>query len=292
MKAMNFVLSIGMFLCVATALAKPVKQDSQSDIAQLAQSVAGNSGSSEEKTRRLVNWINTNFTWSATDYQKRAAEEIIQRRAGNCAELADVLFTLLQAVGIRSRWMAEINIQPRNERRQKTAAQKVVENGNRMSVFGLRHNDHRWLEVYDEKSKLWIPADPAVGVVGFQEWIAARMAFTERRKPQVPAVAEIVEEMLIPFTVVALESKRGKPVENRSEFYVVDGFNSFYGKKLEKLPSWNEWKTLDAKLSAFGSAAFAGDVNLHEHNNLIEQVAEAYEKLKTEALEHKIIAHR
>ena len=291
MKARTIMVTIGIFLLASTTFAHPLHQESKFEMAQLAQSVAGETGSSEEKTRRLVTWINTNFTWSATDYQKRTAEEIIQRRAGNCAELADVLFTLLQAVGIRSRWIAEINIQPRNERRQKTAAQKVSENGNRMSVFGLMHNDHRWLEVYDEKSKVWVPADPAVGVVGFQEWIAARMAFTDRRKPQVPAVAEIVEEMLIPFTVVALESKRGKPVENRSEFYVVDGFNSFYRNKLEKLPSWNNWKALDAKLSAFGSAAFAGDVNLHEHNNLIEQVAEAYEKLKAEAAEHKI-AHR
>ena len=83
MEAKSFVLLIGVFLLIATVLAQAVKQDSQSDIAQLAQSVVGNSGSSEEKTRRLVNWIDTNFKWSATDYQKRTAEEIIQRRAGH-----------------------------------------------------------------------------------------------------------------------------------------------------------------------------------------------------------------
>jgi transglutaminase-like putative cysteine protease len=234
-----------------------------------------------------VNWINTNFEWSATDYRKRTPEEIIGRRAGNCSELANVLEVLLLATGIRSRWVAEINIQPRSEQRQARAENKVAESGNKMSVFGLMHNDHRWLEVFDEKSKSWIPADPAVGVVGTKEWIAARVAFENRTKPVVPAVAKIVEDMIVPVAVVALASKLGEPIENRSEFYLVTALNDFYGKRLDKLPSWNEWKALDAQLSPLAAAAFTGETNLHEHGKLIEQTAQAYERLRAEAVQNR-----
>jgi Transglutaminase-like superfamily len=281
----------GIVLVISAALAQELKpQSTNPGIAQLAQSIAGSAGSGEEKTRRLINWINTNFKWSATDYQKRTPEEIIARRAGNCFELANVLEVLLQAAGIRSRWVAEINIHPRSEQRQATAENKVAEFGKKMSVFGLMHNDHRWLEVYDEKSKSWIPADPAVGVVGTNEWIAARAAFQDRTKPVVPAVAKIVEDMIVPVAVVALESKHGKPVEDRSEFYLVDGLNKFYGQQLTKLPSWDEWKTLDAQLSPLAAAAFTGETNLHEHAKLIEQIARAYEKLRAEAVQNKILS--
>ena len=284
-------LLFGIVLIVPAAPAqKVVPQLTNPEIAQLAQSIAGDKGSGEEKTRRLVNWINTNFKWSATDYQKRTPEEIIARRAGNCFELANVLEVLLQAAGIRSRWVAEINIHPRSEQRQATAEKKVAESGNGMSVFGLMHNDHRWLEVYDEKSKSWIPADPAVGVVGTKEWIAARVAFQDRTEPAVPAVAKIVGNMIVPVVVVALGAKRGKPIENRSEFYLVDGLNKFYDGRLTKLPTWNEWKTLDAQLSPLAAAAFTGETNLHEHARLIEQLAQAYEKLRAEAVQHKILS--
>lgn len=264
-------------------------QETSNDIALLAKRIAGKTGRTEEKTRRLVTWINTNFKWSYTDYQKRTPEEIIQRRAGNCAELANVLATLLTKNDIEFRWIHEVNIQPKSERRQESAAKLVSEKGNRYSVFGLQHNDHVWLEVYDEKSKSWIPADPAVGVVGIKEWIAARMAFTERKQPQVPAVAEVVKEMIVPVAVAVFDRKTGKPIENRSEFYIIGGFNEFYGRKLQKLQAWNEWKTIDAEISQKVYAAFGGEVNLHEYEKLIEQIAQAYENLKLEAAERRLI---
>ena len=52
------------------------------------------------------------FEWSATDYQHRTVEEILVRRAGNCAEQALVLNRLLRALDIDTREIAEINIQP------------------------------------------------------------------------------------------------------------------------------------------------------------------------------------
>jgi Transglutaminase-like superfamily len=280
---------LGIFLFASLSSAQQAQRQTNPDVTQLAQSVAGKTGNSEMKTRRLVNWINTNFSWSYTDYQKRKVEEIIQRRAGNCAELANVLAVLLKENNISFRWIHEINVQLKSERRQGDAVKLVSEKGKTYSVFGLMHNDHVWLEVYNEKSRSWIPADPAVGVVGMKEWVAARMAFAKRRKPEVPAVAEVVKEMIVPFAVIVFERRTGKPLEDRSEYYLVDGFNSFYGHKLKKLPSWKTWTVLDAELSRLSSAAFAGEINLHEHGELIEQIAQAYEKLKAEAAEHRIL---
>jgi len=282
------LIVLGFFLFTSAAPAqKPV--DANEDIDALAKNIAGKTGRTEEKTRRLVTWINTNFKWSYTDYQKRTPEEIIRRRAGNCAELANVLATLLTKNDIQFRWIHEVNIQPKSERRQEGAAKLVLEKGNKYSVFGFQHNDHVWLEVYDEKSKSWIPADPAVGVVGVKEWIAARMVFTGRRQPQVPAVAEIVKEMLVPVAVAVFDRKTGKPIESRSEFYIIGSFNEFYSRKLQKLQSWNEWKTIDMEISQKVYAAFAGEINLHEHEKLIEQIAQAYEKLKVEATERRVL---
>jgi transglutaminase-like putative cysteine protease len=73
--------------------------------------VAG-TGSALARTRRLVDWINDGFDWSATDYQRRTPMQVIARRAGNCAGLASVLCLLLDSLGMRTRWIREINVQP------------------------------------------------------------------------------------------------------------------------------------------------------------------------------------
>jgi hypothetical protein len=255
---------------------------------EFIQKVTGNKGTNEEKTRKLVRWINTNFKWSYTDYQKRTVEEIIQRKAGNCAELANVLAALLTEMNIKFRWIAEINIQPRKENRLKTAMQKVTENGKGMSVFGLMHNDHVWLEVQNEKDKSWFPADPAVGVVGMNEWISARMKFNERTISPIPEVAKVVEEMFVPFVVVAKEKRNSKPSEIRSQFYLIEGFNSFYKKKLTKLEVWQEWSEKIVNFADTGRDAFAGEVNLHEREKDIEEIWATYQKLKEEATKQNL----
>ena len=125
--------------------------------------------------------------------------------------------------------MAEINIQPASDARQAAAEALIAKNGNRASIFGRRHNDHRWLEVYDDASTSWFPADPAVGVVAVRPWVAARLGLGNRPQPLVPAVAEIVKDMIVPFTIVT--TPKGKPgsaaVENRSEAYLIDDFKYF-----------------------------------------------------------------
>jgi transglutaminase-like putative cysteine protease len=62
--------------------------------------------------------VNDNF--------RRTPEQIVEQRSGNCAELASVLRAFLDALGVKSRWISEINFQPTtNAARQRTAEEKA-----------------------------------------------------------------------------------------------------------------------------------------------------------------------
>jgi hypothetical protein len=150
-----------------------------------------------------------------------------------------------------------------------------------MSVFGLRHNDHRWLEIYDDATEQWVPADPSIGIAGVEAWIKFRMGLANRPQPQVPAVAEIVEDMIVPFAVIA--RTEGGLSEDRSEFYLVEQFNRTYGDRLASLPAWRDWVAGVRELSQSAAAAFRGDVNLHDSNDKIARLAETYEALQKQA---------
>lgn len=140
------------------------------------------------------------------------------------------------------------------------------------SVFGLMHNDHRWLEVFDDIEKVWVPADPSLGIFGVESWIKTRVGFAER--------PEYIKDMIVPFVVVIKED--GKIVENRSNHYLIDGFNSLYNNKLEKMNAWGNWVHLIKQLSTYGALAFVGKENLHLYTNLMEQLLLTYEELKSE----------
>ncbi len=253
-------------------------------IPDLARRIAGQNGATLERTRRLVDWMQKNLEWTWTDYQRRSAAEVLERRAGNCAELASVLEVLLQGIGVESRWMAEVNLEPRSEQRQADAEQKVRELGPRGSVFGLEHNDHRWLEVRDAASGQWFPADPAVGVVGIAEWEAARLGFGKRPAPPVPAVAQTVKDMLVPFAVMVLSSRQGLPREDRSRYYLVLQFDRFYGGRLRALPAWDAWVAQVEGLSRAARAAFKGEENLHQQERQMGSLRRTYERLSGEAV--------
>jgi len=173
--------------------------------------------------------------------------------------------------------MREINIQPKSQRREASAAKLIAEKGNTYSVFGLMHNDHVWLEIFDDKSKSWVPSDPSIGLVGVKPWIAARMGFGSR-----PLVTNITKEMIVPFVVILREN--GKVIEDRSEFYLIQAFNSYYDNKLASLPSWSEWVSLISKLSKLGASAFEGKLNLHQYVDLMENLLKIYEEVKTDFL--------
>jgi len=239
-----------------------------------------------------VHWVNDNFTWSATDYQKRTPQEIVARRSGNCAELASVLRMLLDSMHVRSRWVREINVQPeQTPRRQKTAEEKVAESGNTMSVFGLQHNDHAWLEVWDDAAKTWFPADPAFGVVGLDEWLPARLAMDSRPKPRVAAVEPIAADMLVPFVVVAGDSRRGPYVDDRTTYYLIDGFNKLYGGRLSSLPAWPNWVAAIRNVSPHALEAFNGRENLHKYTGKVGRLKATYDELGREAAANGIRIH-
>jgi hypothetical protein len=283
--AFVFIFSLG---AAAPANAAPMRD---SGIRALADSVAG-SGSTVARTRRLVNWINDRFEWSATDYQRRTPVEVIARRAGNCSELASVLHLLLDSLGVRTRWVREINVQPDpTPRRQKTAERLVKERGMQFSVFGLQHNDHVWLEVWSDSTGTWFPADPAYGVVGLQDWLPARLAMEHRPKPRVTAVEPIAADMLVPFVVLAGDHKSG-PFEDRTNFYLVDGFRRLYGDAIRELPSWPPWVKAVTELTPHARAAFAGRENLHDYTADIAALTTVYDSLTKEAAERGLTWHR
>lgn len=281
-------MALAILPSVAAAQRSNRDQDSLPHIRALGDSVAG-TGSAFARTRRLVYWINDRFEWSATDYQRRTPMEVIARRAGNCAELASVLHVFLDSLGVRTRWIREINVQPEpTPRRQRTAADLVAQRGNALSVFGLQHNDHVWLEVWDDSTGAWFPADPAYGVAGIADWSAARLAMEHRPRPRVPAVEPIAADMLVPFVVLASDRRGGGPFEDRTTVYLVDGFEHLYGDRLRELPSWPSWVDAVRRLAPHAKAAFAGEENLHAHTDDIAGLKAVYDALAGEAAERHL----
>jgi transglutaminase-like putative cysteine protease len=135
---------------IAIAPLRPaIAQAPAEDLAALAARIAGPDAPPVERAGRLVAWINTEFAWTTTDYERRTVDDIIRRRGGNCAELSRVLARLLDLSGIEYRTVREINIQPESAQRQANAEERVRTAGLRMSVFGRAHNDHVWLEIAD-----------------------------------------------------------------------------------------------------------------------------------------------
>ena len=288
MKKLASLVALAVVPSLAATQQSTAAQTTVPEIRALGDSVAG-AGSVLTRTRRLVYWINDRFDWSATDYERRTPLEVIARRAGNCAELASVLHLFLDSLGVRTRWVREINVQPEpTPRRQQTAANLVAERGNSYSVFGLQHNDHVWLEVWDDSSQAWVPADPAYGVAGLAEWLAARLAMAHRPRPRVEAVEPIAADMLVPFVVLA-GARRGGPFEDdRTAFYLVDGFRRLYGDAIVALPSWPAWVAAVESLAPHARAAFAGEENLHAYTDDIAALKAVYDALAREAAERQL----
>ncbi len=223
-----------------------------------------------KRTRLLTDWLFDELEWVATDYEQRTVDEILLRGAGNCAEQANVLDALLVSIGVSTRWIAEINIHPPSKRRQCDAEDLFDTYGSKASVFGYQHNDHRWLEVYDESIESWRPADPTLGIVGEHEWVRDRISFTDR--------PELGREMIVPFSVFTVSPER-QPQEDRSRHYLLDVFNEYYGERLTSLSHWSEWEDDVAWLSRLGRQAYAGEINLHEYAGSIEELLNCYQQL-------------
>ena len=247
------------------------------DLKQFAASLVANARTDSQRAEQLLHWLSRNFKWLSTDYQKRTVKEIIVRKGGNCFELATVYMSLIKTLGLKYRQVAEINIQPRSERRQGSAETLVTTRGYAYSVFGEQHNDHRWVEIYDETSNAWIPADPSVGVIGLEPWLKSRVWFGDRWAID----TSITNDMIVPFAIF-VTGGGNKIVEDRTNYYVMKSFDKLYNGELSTLPSWNTWKSCVAGISERCKGAFEGKVNLHEYRGDIAHIASTYERLRLE----------
>lgn len=252
---------------------------SQVDLKKLAMEIAGESIGTYAKVKAVVLWTNKNFSWNYTDYKKRTVRQIIFQAGGNCNEQAQVVRALLNELNIKNRRTHEINIQPEKPERQKDAEERIRIDGSRASVFGLRHNDHVWIEFFDEEQQQWTPADPTLGLIGLEDWVKARIGFA----PRVTHAIIPSADMLVPIAVFALNPD-GTIAENRSEHYLLTSFNIVYGSKLEKLPAWKNWKPAILFIQQKCFDAIEGKDNLHLYTDKIKEVKGIYEKLKGEYL--------
>jgi transglutaminase superfamily protein len=244
-----------------------------------ALSIVNGTNDNYEKAKGLLSWLSNHFEWKATDYQKRTVKEIIVRQGGNCFELATVYMALLKELNLTYRPIAEINIHVYSEQRGNTAEEKIKQSGNRMSVFGKQHNDHRWVEIYDDKTGEWVPADPTMNIIGFDQWLKARAWFGERHTIN----DEFSGDMIAPFAIFVVNNNNKSLMdENRTLFYMVTKLDNLYDGKLSKLPSWSKWVSGLQTLSNAAKKAFEGDENLHNYSEQISELAKVYQNLKTE----------
>lgn len=254
-----------------------IKIDTASlDLKSFADNITAWETDDYERAKKLLYWLSSNFEWKSTDYKTRTVKEIIARSGGNCFELAKVYVALIKSAGINYRTICEINIHPITPRRQESAAALVKEKGNSYSVFGLQHNDHRWVEIFDKKNNIWQPADPSMGVIGLTDWLKARVWFGERKTID----TAITNEMIVPFAIF-VTGNNNAPGESRTAYYLINSFNELYGGKLEALPAWSEWISSVNSLTDVSRQAFLGKVNLHNYQQEISKLAATYAELKT-----------
>lgn len=288
MKSVFFICAGLLVNCMVTA--QPSTQMQRSNLSEridttnldlnfFARQIVGNNASNYDKAKILLEWLNNRLEWKATDYKQRTVKEILARNGGNCFELAKVYMALIQELNIQYRAIAEINIHRYSDERQQTAEEKVKLAGNSMSVFGRQHNDHRWVEIFDDHNNKWIPVDPSMNVIGDEQWLKARVWFGER----ITIDTAVTNDMIVPFAIFVVSDKsKYTMTENRTQHYLVDEFDALYNHKLSGLPSWKMWmKELD-ELDDQAKAAFEGQVNLHDFSGQISALAKTYRRLKEE----------
>ena len=248
----------------------------RTNISAFAHEVSKDATSDVDRAHAIVEWLTRNFDWKATDYKNRTVQEVIERRGGNCNDLANVALAAMKELNIRLRRVHEVQIRTISDERGERAHAMVKEKGNAYSIFGRHHNDHIWLEVYDPQTKEWSPADPWSGLVGLHEWMTARVGFGTRAGPSPDAA-----DMIVPFAIFAADSD-GNFTINRTRHYVVDEFDRLYDGKLHDLPEWKQWVALVERLSDKVEGAFAGRIDLHEYEPDIDSVAATYEQLRSD----------
>jgi hypothetical protein len=248
------------------------------DFRSFAENICQHNTSSLERAKTLLHFVSNTLQWLPNDYEQRTVKEILARGGGNCFELAKVYMKFIKVLDIKYRPIAEINIHPISENRLRTARKKVAQIGNRMSVFGRQHNDHRWVEIYDESTTEWIPVDPTMNVFGVTEWLKARAWFGSR----VTIDTTITNAMIVPFAVFVNNSAQNRKWESRTAHYLIDELDNLYNNELSRLSAWDSWTALIKNLDEPARLAFEGKVNLHSYSKEIDAVERSYQLLKKE----------
>jgi hypothetical protein len=249
------------------------------NIKAFADNIVGHTQGNYEKAAKVLNWLSSNFHWLATDYQTRTVKEIIVRRGGNCFELAITYMALIDELGINYRAIAEINLSQASDEREKDAEALVRKSGYRASVFGKRHNDHRWVEVFDDRSGEWIPVDPTMGLIGIDQWEKARAWFGRRHTLN----DEFSHSMIAPIAIFVVDpAHKTEMGTDRTAYYMEEELNRLYKNRLEKLPSWPAWVRGLVEIDKHARAAFAGKENLHDYTGQIAGLLATYWRLKRE----------
>lgn len=264
---------------VVTALAVPgvalARGLTVADASRQAVEGLGARATTTDTITAVIGWTNRHLEWTATDYQQRTAQAVLDRGGGNCAEQAMVVTALLEPLNVRVRTAREINIQPENPGRQERAARLVETRGPRLSVFGLRHNDHAWIEYWAEERQEWTPADPTLNLVGYDAWIRARLGFGER--PQHAILPS--RDMLAPIFVAARTEAGFEP---RSRRYLIEGFARAV-PQAAATPEWPRWTEAVLALEPLAAGAFQGRVNLHAEAERIAGLGAIYEAMRASA---------
>jgi transglutaminase-like putative cysteine protease len=246
------------------------------DVAALARQIAPAGGTTEATVRAMVDWTNKSLRWTATDYKARDVADILARGGGNCAEQANVVRALLDAVGVRTRRVREINLQPASDRREANARARIEQIGPRASVFGRVHNDHVWIEFWDVQIQGWRAADPTLALVGDEQWLRARVGFGARPTHAILPSRDMIVPVAIFVEVPTQDSVR---FEERSRHYLIDGFARIEPRATAH-PMWESWTAEIDLLQPLAQAAFEGLLDLHAANSLLEALGQTYGQLK------------
>jgi Transglutaminase-like superfamily len=249
----------------------------RTDRKAFAEEVSTSSSSELGRAKAIVLWLTQHFDWKETDYKRRTVQEIIDRRGGNCDDLAAVALAAMNELHLQLRRVHDVHVRTPSPERGERAHELVKEKGDEYSVFGRHHNDHVWLEVYDSAAREWYPADPWSGLVGLDEWMKARVWFGKRA-----SLAPDAPEMIVPIGIFAADDASHFTID-RTKHYLVDEFDRMYGGKLHTLPAWSQWVALLDQLDDKVQGAFAGTTNLHDYESQIDSLAATYEQLRSEA---------
>jgi hypothetical protein len=247
----------------------------RTDRKAFAEQASEGATSEVERAAAIVLWLTQHFDWKETDYRRRSVQEVIDRRGGNCNDLAMVALAAMGELHLQLRRVHEVHIRTASPDRGERAHVMVREKGYSASVFGKHHNDHVWLEIYDSAARDWFPADPWSGLVGLDPWMKARVWFGRRSSLNPDA-----EDMIVPFAIYAADES-GRFTIDRTRHYLVDEFDRLYDGKLHKLPAWASWVKALGDMSDKARGALAGDVNLHEYEGEIDLLAATYEQLRS-----------